>query len=160
MKITYDDKISLITSPVPRENKVTDSDMNEIKEVVNTNSGIVVYNNSDNTDNDITFDEDITQYTMIEVFYEGSREAGELTAQTIGGSQRIFNPIGKSFNVNVLNQVTDNLHSKGYTATFKVSSTGINKIASSLYELNQTETPQYIMNSNNAVHIKYVLAYK
>jgi hypothetical protein len=158
MKLEYENKVNLITSPLPRRNKATAEDFNEIKEVVNTNDGIVVYNNSSNTNNDITFDEDITQYTIIEVFYEGSRDAGTLTAQTIGGSQRIFNPIGKSFNVNVLNQATDNQHSKGYTATFKVSSTGITKIASSLYELNQGEA--YVMNSYNAVRIKYVLAYK
>lgn len=159
-KITYGEKTSLITSPVPRENKVTDEDMNEIKSVVNNNAGVEVYKNASNTGDNITFTEDITDYSMIEVFYEASREVGDSgTLETICGSQRLFNPISKSFNINVLNQATDNQHTKGYTATFKVSSTGINKIASSLYELNQSETPQYIMNSNNAVHIKYVLAY-
>lgn len=37
MKITYTDKESLVTSPLPEENKVTDDDMNEIKSVVNSN---------------------------------------------------------------------------------------------------------------------------
>lgn len=37
MKITYNDKTSLIVSPLPDENKVTDDDMNEIKVVVNVN---------------------------------------------------------------------------------------------------------------------------
>lgn len=37
MKITYNDKTSLVTSPLPNENKVTDDDMNEIKNVVNAN---------------------------------------------------------------------------------------------------------------------------
>ena len=37
MKITYTDKESLIDSPLPNENKVTDDDMNEIKSVVNSN---------------------------------------------------------------------------------------------------------------------------
>lgn len=37
MKITYTDKESLVTSPLPEENKVTDTDMNEIKNVVNSN---------------------------------------------------------------------------------------------------------------------------
>lgn len=37
MKITYNDKTSLIDSPLPDENKVTDDDMNEIKVVVNVN---------------------------------------------------------------------------------------------------------------------------
>lgn len=38
MKITYADKESLVTSPLPNENKVTDDDMNEIKNVVNSNA--------------------------------------------------------------------------------------------------------------------------
>lgn len=37
MKITYADKESLVTSSLPEENKVTDTDMNEIKNVVNSN---------------------------------------------------------------------------------------------------------------------------
>lgn len=37
MKITYADKESLVTSSLPEENKVTDTDMNEIKSVVNSN---------------------------------------------------------------------------------------------------------------------------
>lgn len=36
--ITYTDKESLVTSQLPEENIVTDSDMNEIKEVVNNNA--------------------------------------------------------------------------------------------------------------------------
>lgn len=38
MKITYADKESLVTSSLPNENKVTDDDMNEIKNVVNSNA--------------------------------------------------------------------------------------------------------------------------
>lgn len=38
MKIEYDDKTSLTTSPLPRANKCTAEDLNEIKEVVNTNA--------------------------------------------------------------------------------------------------------------------------
>lgn len=37
-KITYDDKISLTTSALPRANKCTDDDLNEIKQVVNDNA--------------------------------------------------------------------------------------------------------------------------
>ena len=42
MKITYTDKESLVTSPLPSENKVTDSDMNEIKNVVNSNDDDII----------------------------------------------------------------------------------------------------------------------
>lgn len=37
MKITYDDKVNLKTSSLPRQNKATADDFNEIKQVVNTN---------------------------------------------------------------------------------------------------------------------------
>lgn len=160
MNITYEDKINTKTSALPRRNKATADDFNEIKNVVNNNAGVEVYKNISNTGDNITFTNDITDYSMIEVFYEASREVGDSgTLETICGSQRLFDPIGKCFNINALNQVDDNAHTKGYTSTFKVSSTGITKVASSLYELAQAETP-YIMNSNNTVHIKYVLAYK
>ena len=39
MKITYEDKVKLQDEPdIPNKNKVTDNDMNEIKDVVNTNA--------------------------------------------------------------------------------------------------------------------------
>lgn len=161
MKITYEDKVNINISALPRINKATAEDFNEIKEVINMNAGVVVYNNSSNDSANITFTEDITQYTMIEVFYTAQREVGNSeTTQTILGSQRLPNPIGKCLNVNFMTQARDDKHTKGYTATFQVSSTGITEIASSLFELNQSESPQFIMNSNNVVFITYVLAYK
>ena len=39
-KITYDDKVSLTTSPLPRTNKCTAEDLNEIKNVVNSNADL------------------------------------------------------------------------------------------------------------------------
>lgn len=39
-KITYDDKVSLTTSPLPRANKCTAEDLNEIKTVVNANADL------------------------------------------------------------------------------------------------------------------------
>lgn len=56
-RITYDDKISLTTSPLPRANKCTAEDMNEIKSVVNQNA----------TDND-------NQHTAIETSINNIRE--------------------------------------------------------------------------------------
>lgn len=47
MKITYDDKVSLTSSPLPRANKCTDDDLNEIKEVVNTNDDEMTENLQD-----------------------------------------------------------------------------------------------------------------
>lgn len=41
-EITYDDKSSLSTSPLPRTNKATADDFNEIKEVVNANANTTI----------------------------------------------------------------------------------------------------------------------
>lgn len=40
-EISYADKISLVTSALPNENKVRDADMNEIKSVTNNNAAIL-----------------------------------------------------------------------------------------------------------------------
>ena len=37
-KITYEDKVSTIVSPLPEINRITDGNMNEIKRVVNSNA--------------------------------------------------------------------------------------------------------------------------
>lgn len=42
-KITFDDKVSLTTNSLPRANKCTDDDLNEIKEVVNNNADELNY---------------------------------------------------------------------------------------------------------------------
>lgn len=39
-KINYSDKVSLTTSPLPRANKCTAEDLNEIKQVINDNADI------------------------------------------------------------------------------------------------------------------------
>lgn len=44
--ITYDDKVSLTTSEIPRINKCTDADLNEIKSVVNANANLLDSTNS------------------------------------------------------------------------------------------------------------------
>ena len=55
-QITYDDKMSLTTSPLPRANKCTAEDLNEIKQVVNEN-GLqtdAIENNLENLTNNVT----------------------------------------------------------------------------------------------------------
>lgn len=73
MKITYDDKTSLITSPVPRENKVTDDDMNEIKEVVNQNAGTLLWTNPNPTSGMAQNTEialDLSNYTSVKIIFK------------------------------------------------------------------------------------------
>lgn len=49
MKLEYEDKVNLITSPLPRKNKATADDFNDIKEVVNKNAGDLLWENESPT---------------------------------------------------------------------------------------------------------------
>lgn len=49
MKLEYENKVDLITSPLPRKNKATADDFNEIKEVVNKNAGDLLWENENPT---------------------------------------------------------------------------------------------------------------
>lgn len=73
MKITYDDKVNLKTSSLPRQNKATADDFNEIKEVVNHNASELLWTN-ENPNNDfaiqtITLPENNYQFYRIEFKY-------------------------------------------------------------------------------------------
>ena len=68
MKITYDDKISLSTSSLPRVNKCTEDDLNEIKEVVNENNGDVLYESETGTLENVTLSQNASNYDYIEIF--------------------------------------------------------------------------------------------
>lgn len=49
MKLEYENKVNLITSPLPRKNKATADDFNEIKEAVNKNVGDLLWTNPNPT---------------------------------------------------------------------------------------------------------------
>lgn len=73
MKLDYEDKVDLKTSSVPRKNKVTADDMNEIKQVVNHNASELLWTN-ENPDDDfaiqtITLPENNYQFYRIEFKY-------------------------------------------------------------------------------------------
>lgn len=92
-KITYDDKVSLTTSPLPRVNKCTADDLNEIKTVVNSNAdeinsnssnideideyitdsvkGTVLFDNSSGAQN-VTLSDNVGNYTYLKIFYGAS----------------------------------------------------------------------------------------
>lgn len=95
-KITYDDKISLTTSELPRANKCTDDDLNEIKQVVNDNAdkldentanieqmqqqiaklnGTILYEDSTGTLGNVTLSDAAENYNTIEIFYKTSRRS-------------------------------------------------------------------------------------
>lgn len=122
--------------------------------------GKIVYDNEANTNNDITLDEDISEYDTIEVFYKVNRQVVD-NFRDIYGSTKVINPVGKCFNVDIL--VLGNVQGKnqrGATGTFLVSATGITNIGGSFYELTQTNNYPYIMGTANHITITRVVAYK
>lgn len=77
-QITFANKVTLVNQPdVANENKVTASDMNEIKTAhndtdnnVNNLIGVVLYNNSAGTTGNITdLSDDVSNYSYLEIFY-------------------------------------------------------------------------------------------
>lgn len=92
-KITYDDKISLTTSALPRANKCTDDDLNEIKQVVNDNAdkldentanieglqGTILYESNDGTSENITLTDDSNNYNFIDVSFFGNNGSTDIT---------------------------------------------------------------------------------
>ena len=71
--ITYDDKQAMGTQPtIPEVNKVTDSDMNEIKYSVNALYPVVLYNNPTGSNSTITLSDNVTNYSFIEIYYKSN----------------------------------------------------------------------------------------
>ena len=105
-KITYDDKVSLTTSALPRTNKCTDDDLNEIKQVVNNNAdeidentinintilqqiinlsnemkGNTLYENATGTLGNVTLNDNAENYDYIEIFYKTTTRSASIKVQ-------------------------------------------------------------------------------
>lgn len=78
--ITYDDKQYLNqNADIPATNKVQDTDMNEIKAVVNNNANelinlqaVELYNNSQGSNGNITLSDSVINYSYIEIFFRNN----------------------------------------------------------------------------------------
>jgi hypothetical protein len=85
-RITFNNKTTLVDQPsVATENKVTASDMNEIKSVVNANADATVpvelYNSSSGTTGSINnLADDVSNYKYLEIFYNynGTRQSTKI----------------------------------------------------------------------------------
>jgi hypothetical protein len=131
-KITYDDKVSLTTSALPRANKCTDDDLNEIKQVVNDNAdeldenttnieglqGTILFENEDGVNTNITLNETAANFDYIEIFFakDGSTDGY--------ASTRIFSPDGKKANLNMSKGSANNTIIF-YNSEFLISGTSI-----------------------------------
>lgn len=75
-QITYNDKTNYQSSSLANEYKVSDSDMNEIKSVVNgactqvdNLTPVTLYNSSSGTLGTVTLSDSANNYTYLEIFY-------------------------------------------------------------------------------------------
>lgn len=83
MNITYENKVNLNTSALPRRNKVTDADMNEIKSVVNQNAGVLLWENDTLTwavPQGTSIDLDLSSYQSVKIIFIA--DANATTPQT------------------------------------------------------------------------------
>lgn len=145
MKIEYDDKTSLTTSPLPRANKYTAEDLNEIKEVVNTNADELDTNTNNITDiqqaltdldnkikgtilfenvsgigsgTDITLSETSANFDYLEIFY------GRSSTENTLSSVKIENPDSKQFGMSIIYASRDTLLQL-YGARMRISGTNV-----------------------------------
>lgn len=144
-KITYDDKISLTTSELPRANKCTDDDLNEIKQVVNDNAdeldenttnieglqGTILFENEDGVNTNIVLSESAVNFNYIEIFY--ARKG----SSTIFSSVKVENPDGKyvqlSFNHSPVSTTMQIYGSRLY-----INGTTINREQNTMFQMNNT----------------------
>ena len=144
-KITYDDKVSLTTSALPRANKCTDDDLNEIKQVVNDNAdeldenttnieglqGTILFENEDGVNTNIVLSESAINFNYIEIFYA---RKGSLT---IFSSVKVENPDGKyvqlSFNHSPVSETMQIYGSRLY-----INGTTINREQTTMFQMNNT----------------------
>ena len=136
-KITFDDKVSLTTSALPRANKCTDDDLNEIKQVVNNNadetdentSAIGVLNEKmegttlyeDNTGasaegTDITLSESLANFTRLVFYSDEGQNVGEHLTEMSGNihlqqfDQGSVNTTIRGIRITITNNTTLNIY--------------------------------------------------
>jgi hypothetical protein len=99
MKLEYENKVNLITSPLPRKNKVTADDLNDIKEVVNKNAGDLLWENESPTSGmaeDTTIELDLSEYQSVRIIFKVNA-----TTTTMGESRYVQREIEVGYRSNV-----------------------------------------------------------
>lgn len=145
--INYTDKESLITSPLPAENKIMDTDMNEIKSVVNNNAnelGLLISSGSNSNGTYIKFSNGIMICT------KKINLSNQIINTAIGSSYSSANidlgTFSESFSstpvVNISLAGSNYTGSVGYLSN--ISSTNCGKLQ--IIRPTQTTTGQYTVN--------------
>ncbi len=127
--ITYDNKSFLNeNSDIADVNKVQDTDMNEIKSVVNNNANelnnlmpTTLYENANGTTSNITLNDDISNYSYYEIIY--SRQAGGNSY----GYSSLRMPTTYITNVNFINSIYLGNILRFYSANITISGTALTR---------------------------------
>lgn len=152
-QITFANKVTLVNQPdVADENKVTASDMNEIKSVVNANANVtipvVLYNNTSGTTGNITdLSDNVSNYSYLEIYYKMNNT---MQSTKISGNK-----------ASLIVHVTDTTSHQTYIQFKEVTFSGTSMTVSSYQEWgnNWGSTGITVGNTNNIKVIK-ILGYK
>lgn len=173
-KITYDDKISLTTSELPRANKCTDDDLNEIKQVVNNNAdkldentsnieelqqqveilnGITLFENADGVGSgtNITLSETAANYNYLEFFYK------RVSTEDVLESTKIESPNNKQVGMSIIYASSDTLLQL-YGARMRISGTNVTWSGSTVTTISATSISS--TSATNALKVYKIVGYK
>jgi hypothetical protein len=157
-KINYDDKVSLTSSPLPRANKCTADDLNEIKQVVNENAdefeeeigrinGTVLYESENGTTGNVTLSDSAANYDYISI--EGRRTSHAYP------SQKFYKPNGKTITLSSTYALNNDIYL--YTKVINISGTQITVLSSKLGYFNSSSMA-VVSDTDN--YITRVVGYK
>lgn len=154
--ITYGDKQYLNqNADIPATNKVQDTDMNEIKSVVNNNANelnnlmpTTLYENANGTTSNITLNDDISNYSYYEIIY--SRQGN--------GYSSLRMPTTYITDVNFINSIYLNNILRFYSANITISGTTLTRNYDNY--INFTGTNALNFGSSPSLYIHKVIGYK
>ena len=174
-KITYEDKEFLNKNEsIADKNKVNDTDLNQIKEVVNGNDDkignlsdlntadkssivnsvnslepVILYNNESGTNSNFSLNDDVSNYKYIEVYTKQNNYTLAYKCQ------KIYNPNGKNIAIDYLYYMNDKLYGNGVQITFS----GKNATLSGGFGYTTGAGGQYVT-ASNTINIVRVIGYK
>lgn len=174
MKIEYDDKTSLTTSSLPRANKCTAEDLNEIKEVVNTNAdelnentsnieeiqqevaklnGTILFENANGVGSgtNITLSETSANYSYLEIFY------GRSSTENTLSSVKVENPNGKQFGMSIM-YASSNTLMQLYGARMRINGASLTWSGSTLTTITNTSVSS--TSATDALKVYKIIGYK
>ena len=178
MKIEYDNKTSLTTNPLPRANKCTAEDLNEIKDVVNANAdelnentsnieqiqqqitdlenliqGTVLFEDEDGVGSgtNITLTETSANYSYLEIFY------GRSSTENTLSSVKVENPNNKQFGMSII-YASSGTTIQLYGARIKINGTSLTWSGSTITTISNTSISS--TSATDVLKVYKIIGYK